>query len=69
MMLLLLTAGGEERGWVGGDLKEVSVQQQVELLAVLGGYDEHGLRPSEGSEARGWGRKIGRPPLDNSAKL
>ena len=43
--------------------------QQVELLAVLGSYDEHGLRPSEGSEARGWGRKIGRPPLDNSAKL
>ena len=29
--------------------------QQVELLAVLGSYDEHGLRPSEGSEARGVG--------------
>ena len=31
--------------------------QQVELLAVLGGYDGHGLRPSEGSEAEGGGAR------------
>lgn len=37
-------------------LKEFFLQQ-VELLAVLGGYDGHGLRPSEGSEAGGGGAR------------
>ena len=55
MMPLLMTAGRRGGGLVafsrGGSV------QQVELLAVLGGYDGHGLRPSEGSEAGGGGAR------------
>ena len=57
--------GDSRRG--GGGL--VATLRRACAAAGTGGCVGHGLRPSEGVGGQGGGRKIGRPLLDNSAKL
>ena len=57
---------GDSRRWGGGF---VATLRRACAAAGTGGCVGHGLRPSEGVGGQGGGRKIGRPLLDNSAKL